>query len=139
MSIRALFTASAMLLGSAPPLSAEPFTILIYESDPDLAARTDPARAKDYWASYAAFAGAMQQAGILKGGQALRWGDDARTVRVGGSVTNGPVAVAAEQLGGYFMIDVPDLDAALSWAARAPAAATGAVEVRPAHPAPAMR
>jgi hypothetical protein len=36
-----------------------------------------------------------------------------------------------EQLGGYFMIDVPDLDAALSWAARCPAASHGTVEVRP--------
>jgi hypothetical protein len=128
-----------LLLGYVLPLAAEPFTILIYETDADLAARTDAARAKDYWASYAAFAGAMEQAGILKGGQALRWGDDARTVRAGGAVTNGPVAVAAEQLGGYFMIEVPDLDTALAWAAKAPAAATGAVEVRPAYPAPAMR
>jgi len=46
-------------------------------------------------------------------------------------VLDGPYAETKEQLGGYFLIDVPDLDAALSWAARCPAAGHGAVEVRP--------
>jgi len=46
-------------------------------------------------------------------------------------ITDGPYAETREQLGGYFLIDVPDLDAALSWAARCPGAAHGIVEVRP--------
>jgi hypothetical protein len=46
-------------------------------------------------------------------------------------VLDGPYADTKEQLGGYYMIDVPDLDAALSWAARCPAAGHGTVEVRP--------
>ena len=46
-------------------------------------------------------------------------------------VTDGPFAETREQLGGYFLIDVPDLDAALSWAARCPGASHGVVEVRP--------
>jgi hypothetical protein len=46
-------------------------------------------------------------------------------------VQDGPYAETKEQLGGYFEIEVADLDTALDWAARCPAAATGAVEVRP--------
>jgi hypothetical protein len=51
-------------------------------------------------------------------------------------VQDGPFADAKELLGGLFLIDVPDLDAALVWAARCPAAATGSVEVRPQLPPP---
>jgi hypothetical protein len=46
-------------------------------------------------------------------------------------VLDGPYVDSKEQLGGYFLIDVPDLDAAISWAARCPAAGHGVVEVRP--------
>ena len=46
-------------------------------------------------------------------------------------VLNGPYAETKEQLGGYYIIDVPDLDQALSWAARCPGASYGAIEVRP--------
>jgi hypothetical protein len=46
-------------------------------------------------------------------------------------VQDGPYADSKEQMGGYFIIDVPNLDIALEWAAKNPAAKTGAVEVRP--------
>jgi hypothetical protein len=46
-------------------------------------------------------------------------------------VQDGPYADTKEHLGGYYLIEVPDLDEALAWAARNPAASTGAVEVRP--------
>jgi hypothetical protein len=46
-------------------------------------------------------------------------------------VLNGPYAETKEQLGGYYIIDVPDLDAAISWAARCPGADGGVMEVRP--------
>jgi hypothetical protein len=49
-------------------------------------------------------------------------------------VLNGPYAEAKEQLGGYYLIDVPDMDSALSWAARCPGANYGTVEVRPIWP-----
>jgi hypothetical protein len=49
-------------------------------------------------------------------------------------VQDGPYADTKEQLGGFYLIDVPDLDAALDWAARCPTAADGAVEVRPLVP-----
>lgn len=84
--------------------------------------------------AYAAYAAALQQAGVLLGADRLQYSSAATTVRVADGKTkvlNGPYAEAKEQLGGYFMIDVPDLDSALSWAARCPGASHGVVEVRP--------
>jgi hypothetical protein len=76
----------------------------------------------------------LQKAGVIRGGDRLQPTSTATTVKVTDGKTqvlNGPYAETKEQLGGYFMIDVPDLDTALSWAARCPGAAHGTVEVRP--------
>jgi hypothetical protein len=76
----------------------------------------------------------MQKAGVVVGGERLRPTASATTVRTAGGKTqvlDGPYAESKEQLGGLFIIDVPDLDAAVSWAARCPAASTGTIEVRP--------
>ena len=84
--------------------------------------------------AYSAYAEAMGKAGILQGGNRLRPTSAATTVRVANgktTVLDGPYAETKEQLAGYFVIDVPDLDAALSWAARCPGASSGVVEVRP--------
>lgn len=90
--------------------------------------------AKTY-AAYQAYTEAMKKAGVLLANHGLRPAAEATTVRAPGgkqSVVNGPFADTKEQLGGYFLIEVPDLDAALSWAARCPAVQHGgAVEVRP--------
>jgi hypothetical protein len=88
-------------------------------------------------AAYGAYTGAMQEAGVIRGGERLRPSSSASTVRVSGGKTqvlDGPYAETKEQLGGYYLIEVPDLDAALSWAARCPGAAHGAIEVRPIWP-----
>jgi len=85
-------------------------------------------------AAYAAYAEALTKAGIVKGSNRLRPTSDATVVRLSdgkSQVLDGPYADSKEQLGGYFLIDVPDLDAAISWASRCPAAGHGAVEVRP--------
>jgi len=77
---------------------------------------------------------ALVKAGAMQGGQRLRPASDATSVRVRGGKTevlNGPYAETREQLGGYYVIDVPDLDAALSWAARCPSSSYGTIEVRP--------
>ena len=71
---------------------------------------------------------------MIAGGDRLKPATSASTVRVTNGKTkvlDGPYAETKEQLGGYFLIDVPDLDAALSWAARCPGASRGTVEVRP--------
>ena len=85
-------------------------------------------------AAYAAYAEALNKAGVMAGGERLQPVATATTVRVANGKTevlNGPYAETREQLGGYFLIDVPDLDAALAWAARCPGASHGAIEVRP--------
>lgn len=72
--------------------------------------------------------------GVLLGADPLHDVSTATTVRVrDGSalVTDGPYAETAEQLGGYFILDCPDLDSALAYAARCPMAAAGSIEVRP--------
>ena len=84
--------------------------------------------------SFLAYTEALKKAGAYVGNNRLRPTSDARTVRAPGdkvSVLDGPFAETKEQLGGYYLIDVPDLEAALSWAKRCPAAAHGSVEVRP--------
>ena len=68
------------------------------------------------------------------GSNRLRPVSTATTVRLEDDkprVLDGPYAETKEQLGGYYLIDAPDLDSALSWAARCPGAGHGVVEVRP--------
>lgn len=93
-----------------------------------------PAQQEQGAAAYNAYTQALRKEGVLQGSNRLQPIDAATTVRtVDGKsqVLDGPYADTKEQLGGYYEIEVADLDAALDWAARCPAAATGAVEVRP--------
>ncbi|HYW51568.1 MAG TPA: YciI family protein [Gemmatimonadaceae bacterium] len=115
------------------------YAVIVYEAPSELAAREDPQRVAGYWSAYAAYSQALGQAGVAVGGAGLQPPSMATTVRLRGGqrhVQDGPFADTKELLGGFFLIDVPDLDAALEWAARCPAAANGAVEVRPVLPAP---
>jgi hypothetical protein len=84
---------------------------------------------------FMAFDQAMKDAGIKVDGCALGDPETATTVQIGADgqrvVTNGPFAETREYVGGYVIIDVPDLDAAMDWAARCPGAKYGRVEVRP--------
>jgi hypothetical protein len=85
-------------------------------------------------AAYAAYSEALKTSGAMKGSNRLQPSSVATTVRnTNGKpqVLDGPYVDSKEQLGGYFLIDVPDLDAALSWASRCPAVNHGVVEVRP--------
>jgi hypothetical protein len=85
-------------------------------------------------AAYAAYTEALKKAGVHKGSNRLQPTSTATTVRVANGksqVLDGPYIESKEQVAGYYLIDVPDLDAAISWAARCPAASHGAVEVRP--------
>lgn len=80
----------------SPAVSADPFfTILIFESPAALSSRTDPQAADAYWSSYDAFAGALMQAGALRGGSALSERERV-TVKGEGSVDN---AFAGARLG----------------------------------------
>ncbi len=85
-------------------------------------------------AAYRGFIEALNKAGVYKASGRLRPSSDAATVRVASGksqVLNGPYPDTKEQLGGFVLVDVPDLDAAISWAARCPGATHGTMEVRP--------
>jgi hypothetical protein len=110
------------------------YMLMSYESKEDFAARTDEQRKEQYWPEWKAYFGAMQNAGVLSyPGNVLQPGSAAYTVRSGGgqSRAQGPYADTAEQLSGYWIIDVPGIDEAMEWAGRAPATANGTVEIRP--------
>jgi hypothetical protein len=87
--------------------------------------------------AYRAYTEALQGAGVMRGTNRLRPASSGTTVRVREGKTqvqNGPFIETREELGGYYLIDVPNLDAALSWAARCPGASHGTMEVRPIWP-----
>jgi hypothetical protein len=93
-----------------------------------------PAEQQQRVAAYRAYNETLQKAGILAGSNRLQPSSAATTVRLADGkpqVLDGPYADSKEQLAGYYMIDVADLDAAISWAARCPGAGHGIIEVRP--------
>ncbi|MEL6780690.1 MAG: YciI family protein [Cyanobacteria bacterium J06597_16] len=107
------------------------YAILVYETPEDFANR------EQQMPAYNAYSKALSAAGILTGGAALHPAHTATTVRLQADkrqVQDGPFAETKEQLGGFFLIEVANLDAVLDWAARCPAASHCAVEVRPLLP-----
>jgi hypothetical protein len=96
--------------------------------------RMTPTEREQGAAAYSAFTEALKNAGALVGANRLQFSSSATTVRLADGkpqVLDGPFADSKEQLGGYYLIDAPDLDAALAWAARCPTASHGTVELRP--------
>jgi hypothetical protein len=84
--------------------------------------------------AYTAYSEALKKAGALIDSNRLQPIAAATTVRVANGKTqvlNGPYAETKEQLGGYYLIEAPNLDAAISWAARCPGASHGTMEIRP--------
>ena len=109
------------------------YLLAIYTSEAEEEA-LPPAEMGRIMEAYGAYTEALTQAGALVGGERLRPTSDATSVRVRGGKTevlNGPYAETREQLGGYYVIETPDLDAALAWAARCPSSSMGTIEVRP--------
>jgi len=85
-------------------------------------------------AAYEAYVNALSEAGVFRGTNRLQSTATATTLRVvdgKAQVLDGPYADTKEQIGGYFIVDVPDLDAAIGWASRCPTVDHGVVEVRP--------
>lgn len=109
------------------------YMLLIYQA---AGVTPTPEQLDAVMAEYWAYEKAVTEAGVKIASEALKDVDTASTVRVRDgqrSVTDGPFAETREVLGGYYLLDVPDLDAALDWAARCPGASYGSVEVRPIH------
>ena len=85
-------------------------------------------------AAFHAYAEALEKAGVLRSAEVLQPSSRSTTLRVddgAARIQDGPFADTKEQIGGTFVIDVPDPDAALAWAERCPAAMWGTIEVRP--------
>ena len=109
------------------------YLLLIYANETGWS-RLSPAEQEQGVSSYREFREAMTKASVLKGANRLQPTSNATTIRVvdgRSQVIDGPFAETKEQLGGYYLIDAPNLDAAISWAARCPGASHGAVEIRP--------
>jgi len=109
------------------------YIILTYETADDFAARQDQERSERYWRNWAAFGGALKAAGAVAEMHGLRGVETASTVRFRAGeklVSNGPFTDGSIQLGGYFVIEANSEAEAQDWAAKSPAAAEGAVEVR---------
>jgi len=112
------------------------YLMLLYHSEAE-GAKIPPAEMAVWYQKYGKFTEEIQKSGNYLGGNPLKPTNTATTVRVRDGkrlVTDGPFAETKEQLGGYYLIEAPDLDQAISIAARIPGALYGSVEVRPIMP-----
>lgn len=112
------------------------YAMLIYETPDNFESRKK--RDNDaYIGAWRQYHKALVEAGVHAGGDPLQAPETATTVKVKDGrrhVQDGPFANTKEQLGGFTILECPSLDVALEWASRCPAAASGAVEVRPLAP-----
>jgi hypothetical protein len=109
------------------------YLLMIYSNE-TVWPKLTQAEQERWGAAYHAYNEALTKAGALRGANRLQASTTATTVRVAegkSRVLDGPYADSKEQLGGYYLIEASDLDAAISWAARCPGASHGVVEVRP--------
>ena len=109
------------------------YLLLIY-SDESMLASMNEADMQADMAKWWEYDSAIKGAGAASSGEALQPTTTATSVRDDGGkpiVTDGPFAETKEQLGGYYVLDVENLDAAIEWAHKCPAAKYGTVELRP--------
>ena len=109
------------------------YTFLLYSSESDFADATLEQMEAEQ-AVYGEYIGALQAAGVFVDTDWLQPTPTATTISLRDGelrVQDGPFADTKEQLGGYFVVDVPNLDAAIAWAQKCPAAQHGKVEIRP--------
>jgi hypothetical protein len=114
------------------------YTIMIHETGESFAARTDPTLQAAYWGGTLQYLQSLKDAGIFVGGAGLQPPHTATLLHYDADgapvVQDGPMAETKESIGGYFIVDLPDLDRALEWAARFPRRVGTSVEVRPNLP-----
>jgi hypothetical protein len=106
------------------------YLLMIYSDEADDAHQNEAEVMRDY----GEFTQGIVQSGAFKDANRLRPVADATTVRVRGGKTlstDGPFAETREQLGGYYLVEAKDLDAAIGIAAKVPTAKYGSIEVRP--------
>jgi hypothetical protein len=132
------FRVSAVRLAVGDPAEQQgvqhmQYLLMIYRNEADLA-KMDAAGRQKVSEEYGAFTQSIIQSGHFKAGDGLQPSTTATTVRVRDGktlTTDGPFAETREQLGGYYLVEAKDLDAAIGIAARIPNARDGSIEVRP--------
>jgi len=110
------------------------YMLIFHGSKSDFDLRTDPEKGPAFWSEFMAYVRAIQASGILIASAGLEAPESGRIVRVRDGTTqvqDGPYAETKESLAGFFLIEVPSLEAALDWARRSPWANRATVEVRP--------
>lgn len=108
--------------------------ILLINGDEAALAKTPVEQLQQMSAAYTAYTEALKKSGVWLAGERLRPTQATTSVRIADGKTNvidGPYADTKEQLAGFYMIEAADIDTAIEWAARCPAASTGTVELRP--------
>ena len=109
------------------------YLCLIYDEEKTYAGMSK-AEGDAFMGEYFAFTEGIKKSGHYIGGEALKPVHTATTVRIRNgkmSTTDGPFAETKEQLGGYYVVECDDLDAAIEIAAGVPGAAWGSIEIRP--------
>jgi len=109
------------------------YTLLLYYPEPT-ADELGPEAIAEGMRAFQAYAKALEDAGVLASAEVLQQSNATTTVTLASGeliVQDGPFADTKEQLGGTFVIEVPDLDAAIEWARKAPSVSWGHVEIRP--------
>jgi hypothetical protein len=109
------------------------YLLMIYQNEAEYA-KLDPKTLQKNLEEYGAFTQSIIQSGNFKAGDRLQPVSTATTVRIRDGktmTTDGPFAETREQLGGYYLVEAKDLDAALAMAAQIPGARYGSIEVRP--------
>ena len=113
------------------------YALLIYETPEAFARRASENENEPNIGAWRVYYRSLVEAGIYVAGDPLHAPEMGTTVRIKGgkrAIQDGPYADTKEQLAGFIILELPTLDAAIEWASRCPAAAYGAVEVRPLAP-----
>lgn len=113
------------------------YMLIFQETAEEVSKREDPKQAEQYWGAWHAYIGSLSEAGVVVSGNGLQAPHTATRVRVQAGkrqIQDGPFPDVKEHLGGYFVIEVPNLEAALEWAARSPNVHNGSTEIRPILP-----
>ena len=108
--------------------------MLMINNDESALAAMPVEKTQQMSAAYGAYTEALKKSGAWLAGERLRPTQATTSVRIADGKTNvidGPYADTKEQLAGFYMIEAADIDTAIEWAARCPAASTGTVELRP--------
>ena len=115
------------------------YMLIFTEGPAQFAEREDPEKAPAYWGAWMSYVAALNASGLVVSGNGLQPPHTATHIRIRDGkrhIQDGPFPDSKEHLGGYFIVDVPDLDTALEWAARSPSSSYGSTEVRPVLPPP---